>query len=125
MNVSRAKVENYAKSVGLSGTLKSIKIARKTDTGRATNLTLRTSKGSKTVPCGKFRLATGIRSCKITKLSVRKNDVYFEGKGYGHGVGMCQDGANGMAKDGKNYKKILKNYYPGSEIKNISSYYGI
>lgn len=125
MNISRAKVENYAKSVGLSGSLKSIKISRKTDTGRATNLTIRTSKGSKTVPCGKFRLATGIRSCKITKLSVRKNDVHFEGKGYGHGIGMCQDGANGMAQDGKNYKKILKNYYPGSEIKNISDYYGI
>ena len=119
MNLPRAKVENYAKTVGLSGTLKSIKIARKTDTGRATNLTIRTSKGSKTVPCGKFRLATGIRSCKITKLSVRKKDVHFEGKGYGHGIGMCQDGANGMAKDGKNYKKILKNYYPGAELQKI------
>lgn len=125
MSISRAKVENYAQSVGLSGSLKSIKIARKTDTGRATNLTIRTSKGSKTVPCGKFRLATGIRSCKITKLSVRKKEVYFEGKGYGHGIGMCQDGAHGMAQDGKNYKKILKNYYPGSEIKNLSNYYGI
>ena len=119
MNLPRSKVENYAKTIGLSGTLKSIKIARKTDTGRATNLTVRTSKGSKTVPCGKFRLATGIRSCKITKLSVRKKDVHFEGKGYGHGVGMCQDGAHGMAKDGKNYEKILKNYYPGSEIQTI------
>ncbi len=119
MNVPRAKVENYAKRVGLAGTLKSIKIARKTDTGRASNLTIHTSKGSKTVPCGNFRLATGIRSCKITKLSVRKKDVHFEGKGYGHGIGMCQDGANGMAQDGKNYKKILKNYYPGSELRQI------
>ena len=119
MNLPRSKVETYAKNVGLSGTLKSIKIARKTGTGRATNLTIRTSKGSKTVPCGTFRLATGIRSCKITKLSVRKKDVHFKGKGYGHGIGMCQDGAHGMAKDGKNYKKILKNYYPGSEIQKI------
>lgn len=120
MNVSHAKVLAYAKTVGLTGTLKSIKIARKTDTGRATNLTLRTSKGSKTVPCGKFRLATGIRSCKINKVSVRKNDVHFEGKGYGHGVGMCQDGANGMAKSGKYYRKILKNYYPGAKIAEIN-----
>lgn len=119
MNVPHGKVETYAKSVGLSGDLKNIKIARKTDTGRATNLTIKTSKGSKTVPCGKFRLATGIRSCKITKLSVRKKDVHFEGKGYGHGVGMCQDGANGMAASGKNYKKILKNYYPGAELKKL------
>ena len=119
MNVARHKVESYAKSVGLTGALKSIKITRKTDTGRATNLMIKTAKGSKTVPCGRFRLATGIRSCKITKLDVRKNDVRFEGKGYGHGIGMCQDGANGMAKDGKNYRKILKNYYPGAEIKTL------
>lgn len=119
MNVARHKVESYAKSVGLTGALKSIKISRKTDTGRATNLIIKTAKGSKTVPCGRFRLATGIRSCKITKLDVRKNDVRFEGKGYGHGIGMCQDGANGMAKDGKNYRKILKNYYPGAEIKTL------
>jgi len=116
MNVSHDKILAYAKTVGLTGTLKSIKIARKTDTGRATNLTLRTSKGSKTVACGKFRLATGIRSCKIGKISVRKKDVHFEGKGYGHGVGMCQDGANGMARAGKNYQQILKHYYPGAKI---------
>ncbi|MDD7578614.1 MAG: SpoIID/LytB domain-containing protein [Elusimicrobia bacterium] len=120
MNVSHAKVLAYAKTVGLTGTLKSIKIARKTDTGRATNLTIRTSKGSKTVACGKFRLATGIRSCKINKVSIRNKDVHFEGKGYGHGVGMCQDGANGMAKSGKDYRKILKNYYPGAKIAEIN-----
>ena len=116
MNVSRTRVENYAKSIGLTGPLKSIKITRRTDTGRATNLQLRTAKGSKTVPCGRFRLATGIRSCKITKLSLQKNAVHFEGRGFGHGIGMCQDGAHGMAKDGKNYQKILKNYYPGAKI---------
>ena len=70
--------------------------------------------------CGKFRLATGIRSCKINKVSIRNKDVHFEGKGYGHGVGMCQDGANGMAKSGKDYRKILKNYYPGAKIAEIN-----
>lgn len=116
MNITHAKVLAYAKTVGLTGTLKSIKVARKTHTGRATNLTIHTSKGTKTVACGKFRLATGIRSCKIDKISVRKNDVQFSGKGYGHGVGMCQDGANGMAQKNKNYREILNNYYPGAKI---------
>lgn len=119
MTVSHNKVLAYAKTAGLTGTLKSIKIARKTETGRATNLTIRTSKGSKTVACGKFRLATGIRSCKINKISVRSKDVYFEGKGYGHGVGMCQDGANGMAQSGKDYRKILKHYYPDATLAEI------
>ena len=119
MDLSTAKVMNYANTVGLKGTLKGVSIARKTDTGRATNLTLRTSSGVKQVPCGKFRLATGIRSCKITKISVRAQSVHFEGKGYGHGIGMCQDGAYGMAKNGKNYQQILKNYYPGSKITEV------
>ena len=40
-------------------------------------------------------------------------------KGYGHGVGMSQYGANGMAKNGYNYEAILKHYYPGvSLVKN-------
>ncbi len=116
MNISTAKVMSYAKTVGLKGTLKGVSIARKTSTGRATNLTLRTSSGIKQVSCGKFRLATGIRSCKITKISLHGQTVHFEGKGYGHGVGMCQDGANGMAKKGKNYKQILKHYYPDSKL---------
>lgn len=39
--------------------------------------------------------------------------------GYGHGVGMSQYGANGMAKAGKNFKEILKHYYTGVEIERI------
>ena len=40
-------------------------------------------------------------------------------KGYGHGVGMSQYGANEMAKSGKNYKEILKYYYQNTEISNL------
>ncbi|BED93110.1 MAG: stage II sporulation protein D [Candidatus Paraimprobicoccus trichonymphae] len=40
-------------------------------------------------------------------------------KGYGHGVGMSQWGANEMAKEGYTYEKILLHYYPGVEIKNV------
>lgn len=114
--VPRAKLDAYAKSLGIAGKLKSIKITRRTDTKRATNLDVKTAKGTKNVPCGKFRAATGIKSCKITKISIGGKEVTFKGRGSGHGVGMCQDGANGMAKAGKNYKQILKNYYPGSEL---------
>lgn len=119
MTVPSGKVEKYAQSVGLKGTLKSIKVVRKTGTGRATNLTITTTKGSKTVPCGQFRLATGIRSCKITRLNVTTKGVQFAGKGYGHGIGMCQDGAFGMAKQNHNYKQILKHYYPGSTLEQM------
>ena len=119
MEVPNTKIMQYANTVGLKGKLKGLAIARKTDTGRSTNLTLRTTSGIKQVPCGKFRLATGIRSCKITKISVGAKNTSFDGKGYGHGIGMCQDGANGMAKNGKNYQQILKHYYPSSKITEV------
>lgn len=47
----------------------------------------------------------------------RKGDnIVISTKGFGHGVGMSQYGANGMAKEGKSYKEIVKHYYQGVEI---------
>jgi len=43
-------------------------------------------------------------------------EITAEGKGYGHGVGMCQCGAIGRARDGQTYDQILKTYYSGVEI---------
>lgn len=43
----------------------------------------------------------------------------FYGGGFGHGVGMCQSGAYGLANKGKNYKEILKHYYQGIDFKKI------
>lgn len=43
----------------------------------------------------------------------------FRGAGFGHGVGMCQTGAMGMAHDGKTYKDILTHYYSGIDVKEL------
>jgi len=43
----------------------------------------------------------------------------FNGKGWGHGVGLCQVGAYGMARAGADYKEILKKYYHGIQLKRI------
>ena len=40
----------------------------------------------------------------------------FVGGGWGHGVGMCQEGARGMAESGKNYREIIKHYYNDVEV---------
>jgi stage II sporulation protein D len=40
----------------------------------------------------------------------------FEGRGSGHGAGMCQWGAAGFAREGKSYREILAHYYPGAEL---------
>ncbi len=52
---------------------------------------------------------------------IKKNNgtVIINGKGSGHGVGMCQWGAIGLSKSGTDYKLIIDHYYPGTEIKKI------
>ncbi len=45
--------------------------------------------------------------------------VTFRVKGYGHGVGMSQNGANAMAQEGRNYTQILKHYYSGVSMVNL------
>ncbi|MDO9026424.1 MAG: sporulation protein, partial [bacterium] len=45
--------------------------------------------------------------------------IILEGSGYGHGVGLCQWGAIGMAREGKSYKNILNHYYRKMEIKRL------
>ena len=44
-------------------------------------------------------------------------EITAVGKGYGHGVGMCQTGAIGRARAGHSYDQILKTYYTGVELK--------
>lgn len=115
-DIPYAKVSRFVHNAGLAGSVKSVGVAHRTSTGRATQLVVHTNKGHKNFSCNKFRLATGLRSCKLTKLQLSGNTLHTAGHGYGHGIGMCQDGANGMAKAGKTYEQILANYYPGSKL---------
>ena len=62
-----------------------------------------------------FRVIAGLNSTNFT-YSINENTIVFECKGYGHGVGMSQWGANFMAKVGKSYDEILKHYYTGINI---------
>lgn len=62
----------------------------------------------------------GLRSTDFNLTQVGTN-VVIDTKGYGHGVGMSQYGALGMAKEGYNYMQILEYYYSGVEIKKIQN----
>ena len=61
-----------------------------------------------------FRSLLGLRSTDFT-ISIN-DDVTITTKGYGHGVGMSQYGANEMAKTGADYTEILKHYYKDIDI---------
>ncbi len=56
-------------------------------------------------------------ACRIDDKGL--NVRFYNGRGYGHNVGMCQYGVQGMAREGKNFRDILKFYYPGVEIKGL------
>lgn len=57
----------------------------------------------------------GLRSPTFT-ITYKDGSFTIKTKGYGHGVGMSQYGADYMAKQGKTYKEILSHYYPGTEL---------
>lgn len=65
-----------------------------------------------------FRNMLGLRSADF---DIEKNDdgVVITTRGYGHGVGLSQYGANGMAKAGSSYRDILFHYYPGVSLKSL------
>ncbi|MEM9019082.1 MAG: SpoIID/LytB domain-containing protein [Planctomycetota bacterium] len=50
------------------------------------------------------------------QVNVQGETVTFNGRGFGHGVGMCQFGAQGLAESGRPYHTILGFYYPGAQI---------
>jgi stage II sporulation protein D len=52
-------------------------------------------------------------------LSFKSNSVVIRGKGFGHGVGLCQWGAIALSRKGWNYEDILNHYYPGTETENF------
>ena len=58
-------------------------------------------------------------SCLIAGVEVDGDEIRFTGRGWGHGVGMCQMGATGMAKEGASAGDILAHYYPGAALSRI------
>lgn len=102
-----------------TGKIKNITIVKKGRSGRAEKLNIMNYKGNYIIGSNKFRLAVDawvLQSTFFSKITRKGDKFVFEGKGWGHGVGMCQWGAKGMADKGYEYRKILTFYYPGTEV---------
>lgn len=89
-----------------------VEIIDKTKTGRIKKIKINNIEFTGKEVCSKLKL-------KSTYFEIEKeeNKVIIKNKGYGHGVGMSQYGAQGMALEGYTYDEILKHYYTGIEIK--------
>ncbi|MCF8012512.1 MAG: stage II sporulation protein D [Clostridiales bacterium] len=88
-----------------------VKITERTDTGRASKVRV----AGVEIPATVFRQRLNLRSTNFAS-NIKGDKVIFTTRGYGHGVGMCQYGAKGMADHGCSYREILKHYYTGVNV---------
>ncbi len=125
--VTKRLVEKYPKLEAL-GTIKDVNVAEKSDYGqfsRITKVRLVGETGKSDFVRGEdLRLAldpTGRRLQSTNCLIVPWGNgwKFLRGRGWGHGVGLCQYGVQGLARRGKSYKDILRYYYPDAEISNL------
>jgi stage II sporulation protein D len=103
------------------GRLADVTITRRGVSGRVTQVKISGSRGTFTLSGFKIRTALGIRENLFTMEKqidpgggVRSFN--FAGKGWGHGVGLCQVGGYGMALRGATFDQILRHYYSGIDL---------
>ncbi|MGF7184808.1 stage II sporulation protein D [Desulfitispora alkaliphila] len=90
-------------------------VLARTDTGRVDQISL----GGKSFEATELRRLLGLNSTNI-RYDINANGIIFHTQGFGHGVGLCQYGANGQAVDGRTYDQILKYYYKGVSLAKIN-----
>ncbi len=113
--------QKLGEAIGLND-IKEISIASYTVTGRVKSLRIKGEESSIIeIKATELRRLLGYKRLPSTDFSIKieNGDVVFEGKGWGHGVGLCQWGAQEMARKGKNYREILEHFYPGTVIKTL------
>lgn len=106
----KIKQANPGKSLGTVNS-ETVRILERSAGGRVAAIQV----GSLTLKGRDIRSIFGLRSANFI-ISIKGSTVLFTTEGYGHGVGMSQYGANGMAQAGYSYIDILTHYYTGVEI---------
>ena len=89
--------------------------------GHSSTIKIEHSGGTKRVNANEFRLIVGPNNLRSTAFKVKNNgsSLTFDGSGWGHGVGLCQYGTQGMANSGFKWYDILKHYYPEIDLVKI------
>jgi len=96
-----------------------LEVIETTSTGRVSSLVLRDSEGREIRMTGEeLRSVIGYSVIRSSMFKVERGGemFVFKGKGSGHGVGLSQWGAKGMAESGYSYRQILLHFYPGTEL---------
>jgi stage II sporulation protein D len=116
-----AVAEKLRSLAGNIGQFRDLKPSRLGKSGRAVQIQIIGSRNSVVVNGLKVRGALGLKDTLFTITREINSDgsvasFTFHGRGWGHGVGLCQVGAFGMARAGHTYEEIIKTYYQGVEI---------
>lgn len=100
------------------GTLKNLEMQSPATVGGIGNIRVTDESGSREVTATVFRRTIGAGSLHSHRFELAQNgsNWIFRGRGHGHGVGLCQWGARGMGRVGRNCGQILSTYYPGAKI---------
>ena len=126
-NLSRYLARYAAVPAGGPGRARQLFIADTTPSGRVGTLMIETDRGSFALRGNDIRFvmrAPGGAILNSTYFSVESKHadgglaggVLFRGRGYGHGIGMCQWGAIGRSRAGQSFRTILATYYPGTSL---------
>ncbi|KAA0252767.1 MAG: SpoIID/LytB domain-containing protein [Acidobacteria bacterium] len=101
-------------------TVTAVEVLERARSGRARVARVTTDGGTFTLSGLEIRFALGIPESLFSVVRGRSEEAgpifTFYGRGWGHGVGLCQNGAFGMALAGKGYREILAHYYPGTSV---------
>ncbi len=121
VRLTPAEVEKSIARYGSVGRVRDVEPRRTGSSGRVVEMVVRGSAGDLALKGLKVRWALGLREnlFVVDRERDAKGDVarfVFTGKGWGHGVGLCQVGAYGMAQAGASYEQILRHYYTGVTI---------
>lgn len=115
-------LSRVARSAAGVGQLLDVRVRRRGVSGRVLDLELLGTEGTAHIRGGRIRSALGLREQLFVvdrtfdEETGRVARFKFTGRGWGHGVGLCQVGAYGMARAGLSYEKILKSYYTGVSL---------
>lgn len=93
-----------------------IKIIEYTEGGRVKTIKF----GNIEISGVETRMCLGLKSTNF-EVKIDGENIIFDVKGYGHGVGLSQTGSDSMAKNGSNYEEIINHFYTNVEIKDINS----
>ena len=119
-SIGAAKLRDVLRSGGYNtATPYAIEVLDRTSSGRIKRIRIKGDDDMTfTISGKKFRSILGYSNLRSTLFRVQRRGgtFIFTGKGSGHGVGLSQWGAKGMADGGRSYRRILSHYYPGTKL---------